>query len=31
MIINIDVDPIAIPVMKSAEELANEEIKVIRD
>lgn len=31
MIINIDADPIAIPVMKSAEELANEEIKVIRD
>ena len=31
MIININADPIAIPVMKSAEELANEEIKVIRD
>jgi C4-dicarboxylate transporter, DctQ subunit len=31
MAINIDADPIAIPLMKSAEELANEEIKVIRD
>ena len=31
MIINIDADPIAIPVIRSAEELADEEIKVIRD
>ena len=31
MLIFVNVEPVAIPVIKSAEELANEEIKVIRD